>query len=34
MNEIGGACGTCEREKRSIQVFGGQTGGNETTWKT
>jgi hypothetical protein len=33
-NEMGGACGTYGGEKRLIQVFGGETGGKETTLMT
>jgi hypothetical protein len=33
-NEIGGLCSMYGREVRSIQGFGGETWGKETTWRT
>jgi hypothetical protein len=32
--EMGGACSTYGGEERCIECFGGDTGGEETTWKT
>ena len=32
--EIGGTCNTYGGQERCIQSFGGETWGNETTWKT
>jgi hypothetical protein len=33
-NEMGGACGTCGRQERFMQGFGGETRGKEITWNT
>ena len=33
-NEVGGAFSTYMVEERSVQSFGGDTWGKETTWKT
>jgi hypothetical protein len=33
-HEMGGACSKYRGEERCIQVFGGETWGKETTWKT
>ena len=33
-NEMGWACGTCEREERCTQGFGGQTLGKESLRRT
>ena len=33
-NEMGGACSVYGGEERCMQGFGGETGGNETTWET
>jgi len=33
-HEMGGTCTKYGGKVRCIQSFGGETGGNETTWKT